>query len=108
MDQEVQTQVIEDQLDALQSMPINDDPTARAAFVHVMTTVSRINQVSAQAHAQAVMGTSGPLDVILGQLKGWLDRLVTAMTQIVACFAKASSFSVSMGTTLSVTVSFAV
>ena len=107
MDQ-AQTQVIEDQLDTLQSMPINDEPTARAAFAHAMTTVSNINQVSAHVHAHAIIGRSGPVDIILGQLKDWLDRLVTAMTQIVAYFTKATSFSVCMGTTLSITVSFAV
>jgi hypothetical protein len=108
MDQEAQTQVIEDQLDALQSMPINDEPTARAAYVHVMTTLSRINLLGAQAKAQAIMGSGDPVDAILGRLKNWLDRLVTAMTQIVANFAKATSFSVSMGTGLSVSVSFQV
>jgi hypothetical protein len=108
MDQEAQTQVIEDQLDALQSMPINDEPTARAAYVHAMTAVSRINLFSAEAKARAIMGAGGPVDAILGRLKNWLDRLVTAMTQIVANFAKATSFSVSMGTELSVTVSFQV
>jgi hypothetical protein len=106
MDLQMQTQAIEDQLDTLQNMPVNDDPTARAAFAHTMTTVSRINQLSAQAHAQAMLGTGGPADMVLASLKDWLNRLVNALTQIVAHFAKATSFSVSMGTTLSVSVSF--
>jgi NADH:ubiquinone oxidoreductase subunit D len=107
MDTDVQAQVIEDRLATLETMPVTDDASARAAFVHLSTTVSRVNHLSAQVQAQAMMGAAGaPVDAILAKLSQWLDRLVTAMTRIVAKLADATSFSVSVGSTVSVTVSF--
>jgi hypothetical protein len=107
MDNDPQVQVIESRLTALDAMPVTDDPSARAAYSHVMATVSRINRISSQAHAQAMMGVGGPIDDLLGRLAAWLDRLVSALTQIVEKLAKAVSFSVSVGTTVSVSVEFA-
>jgi hypothetical protein len=106
MDQEAHGQLIEDRLDTLQSMPVTDDQTARDALTHVMVTVSRMNQASAQAQAQAIMGVGAPIDGLLDKLRDWLDRLVDALSQIVAKLVDATSFSVSVGTGVSVTVNF--
>jgi hypothetical protein len=106
MDTEAQAQLIELRLDTLDDMPVTDDESARAAFAHLTTTVSRVNHLSAQVQAQAMMGAGAPLDAILTKLSQWLDRLVTAMGRIVANLASATSFSVSVGSTVSVTVNF--
>jgi hypothetical protein len=54
-----------------------------------------------------MMGASGaPVEAILARLSQWLDQLVTAMTRIIANLANATSFSVSVGSTVSVTVVF--
>ena len=60
MDNDQQVQVIEARLDALDGMPVSDDRSAREAFTHVMVTVSRISQLSAQVRGQAIMGAGRP------------------------------------------------
>jgi hypothetical protein len=106
MDTGQQVQLIEGRLDALEHMQVSDDQSAREALTHVMVTVIRMNQLSAQAHAQALMGAGAPADDVLGKLGEWLDRLVGALTRIVGKLAGARSFSVSAGSNVSVTVDF--
>ena len=52
--------MIDGRLDALESMSVSDDQSAREAFTHVVVTVNRINQLSArtQAQAQAIIGAA--------------------------------------------------
>jgi hypothetical protein len=106
MDNDQQVQVIEAHLDALDGMPVSDDRSAREAFTHVMVTVSRISQLSAQVRGQAIMGAGASADDVLENLRTWLDRLVSALTRIVANLSGARSFSISTGASVSVTVDF--
>jgi hypothetical protein len=107
MDNDQQVQVIEARLDALDAMTISDDRSARQAFTHVVTTVSRINQLSARTQAQAMVGAAGaPVDDVLEKLRQWLERLLSALKRIVGKLDGATSFSLSVGTTVSVTVDF--
>jgi hypothetical protein len=97
MDNDQQVQVIEDRLGVLDGMPVSDDRSAREAFTHVMVTVSRISQLSAQVRGQALMGAEAPADEVLERLRTWLERLVSALTRIVANLSGARSFSISAG-----------
>jgi hypothetical protein len=106
MDNDQQVQVIEGRLDAIDGMPVTDDRSARLALGHLMVTVSRISQLSAQVRGQAIMGAGASADDILENLGTWLDRLVSALTRIVANLSDARSFSISAGATVSVTVDF--
>ncbi len=106
VDNDQQVQVIDGRLDALESMSVSDDQSAREAFTHVVVTVNRINQLSARTQAQAIMGAATPVDDILEKLREWLDRLLSALTQIVAKLAGATAFSVTVGSAVSVTVDF--
>lgn len=106
MDNDQQAQVIEDRLDALERMPVDDDRSARDALTYLMMTVSRIDQLTSRAQAQAMMGAGAPVDEILDRLSKWLDRLVTALRRIVEKLAGARSFSVSVATSVSVAVEF--
>ena len=106
MDREAQIQVIEEDLDALQGMPVDSDQSARGALMQAMVAVRRINQLLAQAQAQAMVGAGAPVDDVLAKLREWVDRLVTELTRIVGGLAQATSFSVSVGAALSVTVNF--
>jgi hypothetical protein len=106
MDSAPQVQAIGDRLDELTSMPVTSDQAARAALKHAMVTVGQINQVSSQTRAQAMLGSAAPIDDLLTKLSDWLDRLVAALTKIVRGIADATSFSVSVGTAVSVTVNF--
>jgi len=45
-------------------MPVDSDQSARDALTQAMVTVRRINQLSAQAQAQAMMGAGAPMDDI--------------------------------------------
>jgi hypothetical protein len=71
-----------------------------------MVTVRRINQLLAQAQAQAMVGAGAPVDDILAKLREWVGRLVTELTRIIGKLAQATSFSISVGAELSVTVNF--
>jgi hypothetical protein len=102
MDREAQIQVIEEDLDALQGMPAGSDQSARDALTRAMVTVRRINQLL----AQAMVGAGAPVDDIVARLREWVGRLVTEFTRIIEEVAQATSFSVSVGSGLSVTVQF--
>ena len=106
MDNDQQAHVVEARLDALDHMTIIDDRTARQAFTHVMATVSLINQLSARTRAQAMVGAGAPVDDLLDRLERWLDRLLGALARIVEKLDGATSFSISVGTNVSVTVVF--
>lgn len=106
MDREAQIQVIEEDLDALQGMPVDSDQSARGALTQAMVTVRRINQLLAQAQAQAMVGAGAPVDDILAKLREWVGLLVTELTRIIGKLAQATSFSISVGAALSVTVNF--
>lgn len=106
MDNDQQVRLIQARLDAVESMPVSDDRSAREAFTHVMVTVSRINELSAKARAQAMMGAGAPGDEILDKLREWLDRLISALTRIVDKLAGATRFSISVGANVAVTVDF--
>lgn len=58
--------MIQARLNALKEMPVSDDRFACEARTHVMVTVSRINELSAKARAQAMMGAGAPGDEIVG------------------------------------------
>jgi hypothetical protein len=106
MDNDQQVQVIQAGLDALEGMPVSDDRSAREAFTHVMVTVSRINELSAKARAQAMIGGGVPGDEITENLRERLDRLVSALPGIVGRLAGATAFSISVGANVAVTVDF--
>lgn len=106
MDNSQKADQIDARFDALDNMQISDDQSARDAFSHAMVTVSSINQLSAQANAQAIVGAGTPMDDLVDRVRKWLDRLVVAMTQIVEKLAGATSFSITVGSNVSVTVDF--
>ncbi|MHB1596667.1 MAG: hypothetical protein ACYCU3_21135 [Streptosporangiaceae bacterium] len=116
MDDEQQMRLIETRLDELAGMPINDDQSARQALTHAMATVHGISQLSATMSADRVPETTSLpaaaapvdplLDPLLDRLKTWIDRLVVALTKIVEKMAGATSFSILVGTGLSVSVNF--
>lgn len=106
MNNDQQVQLIEARLDALDDMPVNDDRSAREAFTLVMVNVSRINQLTAQARAQAMVGGGAPIDGTFEKLRMWLDRLVSALARIITKLPGATSFSISVGANVSVAVDF--
>lgn len=106
MDNAQQVQAIRARLDDLDGMPVTDDQSARDALTHAMVTVNHINQLSARTQAEALTSAGPLMDGVLGELRTWLDRLVAALTKIVENLAKAASFTISVGTGVSVAVNF--
>lgn len=102
-----QERVIDSRLAEVENMRIDDEQSAHGALAHVLTTVNYINQATPQAPATMTGARTATFDDdLLEKLRKWLDRLVQALTQIVAKLEKAASFSISAGTGVSVTVTF--
>lgn len=103
--------VVESRLNRLANMPVTDEESARGALAEVMATVDQINRRDASVHTrrdvESVLGLhDAMLDGIIEKLEKWIDQLVAKLTEIVKVLAGASSFSISIGTCLSVTVNF--
>ncbi|MGH3255718.1 MAG: hypothetical protein ACRDOU_09985 [Streptosporangiaceae bacterium] len=56
--------------------------------------------------AEAMVGAGAPVDDLLDRLEQWLDRLLGALPRIVDKLGGATSFSISVGTNVSLTVVF--
>jgi hypothetical protein len=106
MDKNQEMQAIESRLDDLAGMSLSDGAYARDAFTYAMVTVTHINQFMAQARAQTLVGGGALGEDLLSAFRTWLDHLVTALTEIVENLPNASSFSISVGGNVSVSVNF--
>ncbi len=98
------TKRIERLLDDLDGMQVAGDGSASEVFAHVVVVVNAINWLVSQRDVQAFTAT--PANDILEQLWKWIDRLVKKLTEIVKDLADGTSFSISVGMGVSVTVSF--
>jgi hypothetical protein len=68
-----------------------------------MTAVAEVNQSLLAAFAEINQGATGDL---VEKLKMWIERLVAKLTEIVKQLATGTSFSISVGPLVSVTVNF--
>lgn len=97
---------IESRLGDLAAMPVVDEASAREALAELMSTVAQINATATAFTAHDV----GEANVVVGnlaeRLKDWIDRLIDKLTEIVAKIAKATSFTITVGTDVSVAVTF--
>lgn len=83
---------------------ITSQQSAYAELSDIMLTVTLINEYMSQEHQEQYTR----LDSIIEKLKRWLDRLVKKLTEIVEELGDGVSFSISVGTGVSVTVNFPV
>lgn len=103
---------VQERFNRLEAMRIIDEQSAREALTYVLVTVSHMNQLSTQAETLPTVGAGVqaeeilPTGGILKSLEEWIDRLVDAMTSIVKKLTDAISFSITVGTNVSVTVNF--
>jgi hypothetical protein len=106
MDNDQQVRLIQGRLDALEEMPVNDDPI-RTRGLHARDGDGEPDQRAvSEGRAQAMMGAGASEDEILERLREWLDRLVSALPRIVEKLAGATAFSISSGANVAVTVDF--
>ncbi len=103
MSDEATVDRIEERLNRLDQVTVTDESSAHVALGHALATVGAINQGIEQ---QPTYGLSLSSDSIIAKLERWLQRLVDKLTQIVRALAKATSFAVSVGTGVSVTINF--
>lgn len=99
-----ETKRIEMLLDDLEKMSIDDHGSASDVWGQVVVVVSAINWLTSRRDVQVI--TVASPDNILEKLKRWIARLVKKLTEIVEELADGTSFSLSVGTSVSVTITF--
>jgi hypothetical protein len=99
---ELASAFIDDRFLVFDDMRVSDDPSARQALLDVMALVAEVNQAGRRGDGVPEVDLGDPIK----RLKKWLDRLVDKLTEIVEKLIGAVSFSISVGTGISVTVTF--
>jgi hypothetical protein len=89
----VDVEGIERQLTQMDGFGVYGNQDAYDALAHVMTAVAMINEGLPSAD-------------VVEKLKKWIERLVEKLTQIVEQLTAGTSFSITVGTGVSVTVNF--
>jgi hypothetical protein len=94
---------IDEHLDAVTS--VTDEATAYEALGQVLAAVAAMNDaLSAEQTAAARPQVAGR--GLIEKLEDWIKRLVGKLTEIVKKLAKGTSFSLTVGTSVSVTINF--
>lgn len=92
---------IDARLEAVVATPVVDERSARQALSELMSTIAQINGTASGFGARAVGE-----DTLADRLQEWVDRLIDKLTEIVEKIAKATSFTITVGTSVSVSVTF--
>ena len=98
--------LVEDHLDRMSDTTVNDEASAHQALALALSAVGGINQGLAPL-SQDELTSARLSDTVIEKLEDWIKRLVDKLTEIVKQLAKGTSFSISVGTGVSVTVNFA-
>ena len=93
-------------LDEMERVNVTDQTSAHVALAHAMAAVGAINQGLVPQPAQVPAAMASPVSGIVEKLQEWIKRLLDKLTQIVKALVKGTSFSLSVGTTISVTINF--
>lgn len=105
MDADASAGAVEYHLDMMDRVAVHDEPTAHAALSHALAAIGGMNQGLA-AGQQEARSLAEPAAGIAGKLEDWIKRLLDKLTEIVKALAKGTSFSLSVGTAVSVTINF--
>lgn len=106
MDTRLEVELIESLLAELEAMQLDSDGSAHEVIAQTVVLVNHINRTMSRFDTQMATGRSLRSDDILKKLKEWLDQLIGKLTEIVKDLADGTSFSISVGTSVSVTVNF--
>ena len=96
------TALLEQHLQMMTEISVEDEATAQQALAYALSAVGGMNQ-RLSATQQPTASLAMPVDDIVKKLENWIKRLVAKLTEI-ATKLKAS-FSITVGTTISVTIS---
>lgn len=105
MDADASERNVEYHLNMMDGVAIDDEPSAHAALSHALAAVGGMNQ-GLVPHQQLAESLVAPAGGIAGKLEDWIKRLLDKLTEIVRALAKGTSFSLSVGTHVSVTINF--
>ena len=104
MDFNVASTAVNTQLAAMDAVTVNDQASAHRALAHVVTATALINQtLDGQTTPVAEPNLAGGLP---GRLEEWIGRLYDKLTEIVANLIAGTSFSITAGTGITVTITF--
>jgi len=95
--------VVESHLTTMEGTEVDDQPSAHVALGHALAAVASINDPSGQGGSQSL---AGPVADLAELLQKWLKRLLDKLTEIVKALAHGTTFSLSVGTGVSVTINF--
>jgi hypothetical protein len=93
-------------LDQMEQVDLADQASAHVALAHAMAAVGTMNQGLVFERAATPGSLRSPANGLIERLEEWIERLLDKLTQIVKALAKGSSFSLSVGTTISVAINF--
>ncbi|MHB8394699.1 MAG: hypothetical protein ACYDC5_09390 [Candidatus Dormibacteria bacterium] len=95
--------VVETHLTAMEGTQVVDQPSAHIALGHALAAVASINYPPGQGGSQSL---AGPVADVAELLQTWLKRLLDKLTEIVKTLAHGTTFSLSVGPGVSVTINF--
>jgi FPC/CPF motif-containing protein YcgG len=81
----------------------SSDSDARQQLAATLASVGQIN-VALEATTSPVESFTSPVDDIVDKLQKWIERLVAKLTAIVKQLGDTATFSLQVGTSVSVTV----
>jgi hypothetical protein len=96
------TDLVEQHLQLMADAPVEDEATAQQALAYALSAVGGMNQHLTVAQ-QPRAALAGPVDDIVKKLEDWIKRLVAKLTEIAKQLK--ASFSITVGTSISVTIS---
>ncbi|WP_276940021.1 hypothetical protein [Ferrimicrobium acidiphilum] len=97
---------VEAHLECMERVDVTDNTTAHQALAHATAAVTTINQGLRHPRKYDFIRFRGPVEDIMDRLQGWVTRLLDKLDEIVAKLAKGSTFSLSVGSTIAITINF--
>lgn len=96
---------VEDHLTRFEAIDAQDGP---AAIAHAFAAIGAINQqIAPPATTNDLMATSALLGGdLVEKLQAWIERLLNKLREVVKQLADVLTFSLSIGTTVSLTIEF--
>jgi ethanolamine ammonia-lyase large subunit len=99
-------ELIETHVKRMDDVIVSDVPTARQALAHATAAVAAINQGLIPPQSYESIGDLDPVEEIVNKLEGWIRCILDKLGLIVEKLGEGVTFSLSVGTSISVTINF--
>jgi hypothetical protein len=97
-------QAIETHLQAMESVKVTDVDSAHKVIVHATSAIAAINQRMHPHRRWTRFPIFDAADDLLEKLEQWLERILKALASIAATTFVGLTYSITVGTTLSLTI----